>query len=1282
MEEQNKDPRSPQPNRSKGQRPAGNNEGLSNYVFGKVQPQATSLEDVVLGALMLDREALPLVMDILRPESFYLEAHQHIYRAIVRLFERSNPVDLLTVTEELRKSGDLDKIGGGYYLVELTNRIASAANIEYHARIIAQKHIQRELIQVSTRIIRDAYEDTTDVFTLLDDAEKGLFAITQNNLSRTFETMGSLSSKVLKLIEEVAGKPEGLTGVPTGFTDLDRLTSGWQPSDLIIIAARPGMGKCLGRGTRVLQFDGTLKNVEDILPGDLLMGDDSSPRRVLSIARGREQMYWVRQNKGLDYRVNESHILALKRSRTEWSHQNGDILEISVRDWLAQSPKFRTNYKGYKVAVEFPEKSLPLPPYFVGLWLGDGTSTKAEITTTDAEIVDYLTVFAQDHHFQIKKHQAPNRCPIYAITGETRNSRSGLSLLSALRRIDVVGNKHIPHDYLINSTQNRLALLAGLLDTDGHYLVQSNGYEITQKNGHLARQIKFLGDSLGFRTSIASKKASVKSIGYETTVFRVRLYGDVHTIPVRLSRKVANPWQSPVNWQVTGITVEADGEDDYFGFELDGNGRFLLEDMTVTHNTSAVLAMALNAARDFNKGVALFSLEMANTQLVQRLISMESEIPASKMRNGKLEDYEWHQLQSTVERLSTVPIYIDDTPAINIFELRAKCRRLKMQHDIQLVIVDYLQLMTGASENSKGGGNREQEIASISRALKSLAKEINVPVIALSQLSRAVETRGGTKRPQLSDLRESGCLTGDTLIVHAVSGQRLTIKELSEQRERTWGSTPSLDGDMKVAAQPISNVFYSGHKLVFELKTRSGRRIKATANHPFFKINGWTRLDALQAGDRIALPRKIKVSNPCNPMCEDELILLAHLIGDGCILPKQPYHYTSEDEANLAIVCETARRLFHIEARIVPQKNWRHAYLPAPFRLTHGKANPITEWYARLGLERVRSYDKQLPAALFQSDEARIALFLQHLWATDGNISWKKLRGRKDGVAIYYATTSAIMAEQIQHLLLRLGIWSTLRITTKAGYRPNFQVHVTGMEHQTQFLRQVGCYGKRGHIIPDLLISLAAIRPNPNTDIIPKEAWKAVVDVGKVASASTWRAISAGLEMQYCGSTLFKSGISRERMSRLSHLLAFDPVTRLAESDIFWDEIASITPLGEEDVYDATIPTTHNFVANDIIVHNSIEQDADIVSFIYRPEYYQILEDETGQSLKGVAEFIIAKHRNGALDTVKLKFTDTFAKFSNLNDPAFNGLGAPLTGPFTPSVVTRGSRMNDEDIPF
>lgn len=398
------------------------NEDLSNYVFGKVQPQAIPLEEAVLGALMLDKDALAIVLDILRADSFYMESHKAIYKAMLRLFERSMPIDLLTVTEELKKTADLEIAGGPYYLVELTNRVASAANIEFHARIIAQKYIQRELITVSTKIIRDAFEDTTDVFQLLDDAEQGLFSIAQQNMSRGYESLASLSSKALKQLEELKNKADGLTGVPTGFTDLDRVTSGWQPSDLVIIAARPGMGK-----------------------------------------------------------------------------------------------------------------------------------------------------------------------------------------------------------------------------------------------------------------------------------------------------------------------------------------------------TSFVLSLAKNASVSFDKPVAVFSLEMSNLQLAQRIISMEAEISGSKMRNGNLEEYEWQQLNSAIERISEAPIYIDDTPGINVFELRAKCRRLKMQHDIQLIIIDYLQLMSGGGETSKG--NREQEISSISRALKGLAKELNVPVLALSQLSRAVEVRGGSKRPQLSDLRESGAIEQDADIV-------------------------------------------------------------------------------------------------------------------------------------------------------------------------------------------------------------------------------------------------------------------------------------------------------------------------------------------------------------------------------------------------------------------------------------------------------------------------------------------------------------------------------------
>ena len=394
---------------------------LNSLIYGRVQPQATVLEEAVLGAIMLDKDALPSVIEILRPESFYTPAHQEVYDVMLKLFSKSQPIDLLTVHEALHKSGKLEEVGGVNYLMDLTNKVASAANIEYHARIIAQKFIQRELIRVSTTVIRESYEDSKDVLELLDEAERNLYDITDKNLNTGYESLSALAVKAQKEIEAISQKGSELTGVTTGFADLDKMTHGWQPSDLVIIAARPGMGK-----------------------------------------------------------------------------------------------------------------------------------------------------------------------------------------------------------------------------------------------------------------------------------------------------------------------------------------------------TAFTLSLAKNAS-EHGEPVAIFSLEMANTQLVQRLIAMESEIDNSKLRNGQMSEAEWTRLHNAVDKLSSLPIYIDDTPAINIFELRAKCRRLKQNHDIKMIVIDYLQLMTSAPNERRG--NREQEISSISRALKALAKELNVPVLALSQLSRAVETRGGEKRPMLSDLRESGAIEQDADIV-------------------------------------------------------------------------------------------------------------------------------------------------------------------------------------------------------------------------------------------------------------------------------------------------------------------------------------------------------------------------------------------------------------------------------------------------------------------------------------------------------------------------------------
>ncbi|MEZ4901529.1 MAG: replicative DNA helicase [Spirosomataceae bacterium] len=735
----------------------------SGVSMGKLPPQAIELEEAVLGALMIEKDALNAVIDILKADSFYKEAHQRIYHAIITLFTKSEPIDLLTVTTQLRQLGELEIVGGAQYVTGLTTKINSAANIEFHARVVAESAMKREMIAVASKILQDAFEDTTDVFTLLDAIEQSLFKISESNIRKNYADMGALMTEALRELERRRELKDGLTGVPSGFTQLDRLTSGWQPTELIILAARPAMGKCLGKGTKVVMFDGSLRNVEDVRVGDLLMGDDSTPRKVLSLARGMENMYWVHQNRGMSYRVNESHILSLKRSRNEGNHHKGAVLNIPLTDYLKSNPKFKSNYKGYKVAIELPEKQMEIDPYFFGLWLGDGHSYSSRITNTDSEVVAYLDTYSNELNLPLVKYSQLNKAPNYAITSGQRGVRSEFCIQEKLREIDVIGNKHIPDGYLYNSSVNRLKLLAGLIDSDGHYQAQYDCYEITQKNEWLASQIKYLADSLGFRVSLNQKRASIAAINFESQVYRIRISGDLTKIPVKIERKKARERRSNVDWRVTGIEVAFDCFDEYYGFEIDGNHLFLLEDMTVTHNTAFVVSSLRNAAVDFGMPVAIFSLEMSAVQLVNRMISAEAEIDSEKLKKGNLAPHEWTQLHQRIDRLMRAPIFIDDTPALSILELRAKCRRLKQQHDIKMVVIDYLQLMQG--EGGKGGGNREQEIASISRALKNLAKELNVPVIALSQLSRAVETRGGEKRPQLSDLRESGSIEQDADMV-------------------------------------------------------------------------------------------------------------------------------------------------------------------------------------------------------------------------------------------------------------------------------------------------------------------------------------------------------------------------------------------------------------------------------------------------------------------------------------------------------------------------------------
>lgn len=623
-----------------------------------------NIERAVLSSILFNPEELEDVLGVLKPKDFYLPAHKKIFEVMVKLHNDDMPIDEEFIRRRLDSKDVDDSI-----LLEILSANPITNTLAY-VREIKDGSVKRELATLATTIKKVTIEEEMSANEALDTIQGELYKISTDSATSELKNMEVITHDTLSYIEKM--KKMGnkhLIGETTGFDALDRRTTGFNEGDLIIIAARPAMGKCLGRGTKVLMFDGSLKNVEDVKVGDQLMGDDSKPRNVLSTTSGTEQMYWVRQNKAKDYRVNESHILSLKRSRTEGPHKNGDVLNINVKEYLEKTDKYKSNYKGYKVAVEFEEKEL-------------------SVEKREEKLQEYLE------------------------------------------------EKSINEDEY---------------------------YKIEEK--HINLEKKFIADTLGYETYIKNKN----------------LY---------ISRK-------SIKERLTSITIEKDKIDEYFGFEIDGNKLFLLEDMTVTHNTALVLNMALkNVER--GKGVILFSLEMPAEQLMLRMLSAKTSIPLQNLRKGDLDDSQWSNLSSAFDDLNTKKLFVDDGGSININQLRARVRKLAQNeaNNIKLVIIDYLQLMQGT-----GNKDRHQEVSDISRGLKMLAREMKIPIIALSQLNRGVESRPD-KRPMLSDLRESGAIEQDADIIMFVYRDDV-YKERDEARKEKEAKDKGEDYKSKYINKPV-----------------------------------------------------------------------------------------------------------------------------------------------------------------------------------------------------------------------------------------------------------------------------------------------------------------------------------------------------------------------------------------------------------------------------------------------------------------------------------------------
>jgi replicative DNA helicase len=859
-------------------------------------PQNLEAEESVLGAMLLSPGAIGAVSEVLDASDFYRESHAKAYRAALALYAKGEPVDAITLVDELEERGELEDVGGRVRLHELAALVPATANAAHYARIVREMATLRGLIAAGQRIAQLGWERPGETQMLVDRAEQVVFELSQSRVSTEFSHIEDLLKESFERITALYEAGADVTGVPSGFRDLDRLTSGFQPGNLIIVAARPSMGK----------------------------------------------------------------------------------------------------------------------------------------------------------------------------------------------------------------------------------------------------------SALG-------------------------------------------------------------------------------------------LCVAANLALRSETPVALFTLEMSKAEVTQRLLCSEAKVESQRLRNGKLAQDDWPRLVAAGDKLMKAPIYVDDTGSITMMEIRSKARRLKTREpSLGLIIVDYLQLMTSGTTAE----NRVQEVSQISRSLKVLARDLDVPILAMSQLSRAVEQRHD-KRPILSDLRESGCLAGEARVFLPDYGIYRPIRELvGRSGFRVLAVNPET---WRLEARVVTNAFSTGRKHVYRLRTRLGRTIRATGNHKFLSFSGWRRLDDLGPGARIALPRHTEGHGEAT-MTEAELALLGHLIGDGCTLPGHVIQYTTKDRDLAELVASLASEVFGnaVRPRINAEQTWFQVYLPSARRLTHGVRNPVAKWLDGLGVFGLRSWEKHVPEKVFAQPPELIATFLRHLWSTDGCLHAS--RGKHYPV-VRYDSSSERLVRDVQSLLLRLSINPrTYPVSMGTKGRIIHRLDVQGRDDAIRFLAAVSAVGqKKRQQWLDVLVWFDTRTGNTNRDALPREVWPSIVLPAMTRAGITARALQERIGTRYCGSSLYKVGLGRERALRVADAVDSDELAHLATSDVYWDEIVSIEPDGIEDVYDLTVEGLHNFVAEDMFVHNSIEQDSDLVMFVYRDEYYN---EDTDQ--QGLAEVILAKHRNGPTGTERLSFLKRYAKFADL----------------------------------
>jgi replicative DNA helicase len=1183
----------------------------------RVPPQNLEAEQGVLGSMLLDRDAIARALEGLRADDFYRDAHRVIFQAMVELFERGEPVDLITVTNRLAAAGKLEDIGGATYLAALPNLVPTAANVDFYANIVLEKSMLRALINAGTHIAAMGYDGADDVAAMIDRAEKLVFGIASRRNVQDFEAIKEILKQSFEKIDRRYQEKGTITGVATGFSDFDMLTSGLQAADMVVVAARPSVGKCVSADTEIVLEDGSIATIEEIYRRRqarlLTLGADRRLRLTEPCAfvdDGCKPVFRVTTGLGRSVETTACH-------------------PFLTRDGWVPLAALRA---GDRIAVP---RRLPV--------FGNGNMTEPELSQLAASVSDEIPVAA----FTLRRPRLAsflNR--LFAATGSASADLDGILVYAGYVLEGERPARQVQHLLL------RFGIVAAIgRSKDPVSNSRSAGWQVgiidpASLQAFVSEIVTFTRVTPGER--LVTEAARTVRVRYPT---RHAASAGTRTLSRRhpaatAATLAAEPPAVPdaehdICWEEI-VSIEPLGAKQVYDLTIPLTQNFVANDVCV-HNTTLSLNIAQHAALVSKIPVAIFSLETSKEQLVQRILCSEAQVDNSKLRTGFLADEDWRKLARAMGGLSEAPIFIDDSATLSIIEMRAKARKLKAEHGLGLIVVDYMQMI----QSYKRAENRTQELSEIARGIKSLAKELDVPIIAVSQLSRAVETLG-QKRPMLSHLRE--CVTGDTVVWDADTGRRHTVAELAALSE--WPRLLSLDQRGRLVPVRPAAVFEKGENEVFEIRTSTGRRLCATANHLILTPEGWKPLGQLTQGSLVAAARSLPVfaAKPPN-LTPDRLRLLGYLIGDGSYQLGRSTTFTSADLLTYADCVAIAEREFGAQARHrhvngTPVVEFVHLY-PCRNGEMHGRrhGNRLSSWLRELGIAGQPHHAKRVPALVFyEADRYGWRALLRALYSTDGCLTRRRY-SRTGGTlwSLHYDTTSLDLANDVRDLLLRFGIVAQISsgYLDPKGTVPIYRVCVEDVRHLHSFCEQIGIEGKKGELVVRCHAELAQHpRVKPWIDRLPYSVSERLWTL-KRESRVSWRQLGFRLQT---GKTL-----DRPTALALAERLDAVDVKDMATSDILWDRIASIVPKGRVPVYDLVMPLTHNFLANGIVNHNSgeIEQVSDLVVFLYREDYYD-QERAQKENKENICELIIAKHRNGPIGTVELYFHKEYSRFANL----------------------------------